>query len=96
MKTCLRSFLVLVSLLTFIIATWASPIAKRDSEAAMIKTPTTSYHRIIIERDVVDLHNTGGSKTSTTTATATSTTRPPKPIPTTAPSTNPGNSNIYL
>jgi hypothetical protein len=96
MKASLRPrLLVLALLFTFIVATWSSPIIKRDNEAAIIETPTKSYHQII-ERDVVDLRNTGGSKTTTTTTTATSTSteRPPKPIPTTAPSTNPGISHI--
>jgi len=78
----------------------ASPIVLNNGaleNATAITTPTKSHPLQIInndKRDVIDLHNSGGGKTTTTTTkTSTSTaiaTSTSKPRPTSAPSSNPG------
>ncbi|GAN08640.1 hypothetical protein MAM1_0216c08155 [Mucor ambiguus] len=100
MKSCLRFSLFISLLLIITLASvHASPIVLNNGaleNATAIMTPTKSHPLQIInndKRDVIDLHNSGGgksttttTKTSTSTATATSTS---KPRPTSAPSSNP-------
>lgn len=85
------SFIVLFS---FFVLSTALVIDKRSADIVIDhKLPANIHH--YQKRDVIDLHNSGASKT-TTTATATATSKlTMTPKPTSAPSSNPGKRNLY-